>query len=427
MLKIINIKINLVEKVLLVTLLLALFFTGILPQEILSVIIIFISIIFLYLNKPQFIFPVMLFYYSQLGLLFGISVFRIFTILFVLFLIINNWKRLKFDKVYLSIIIVYGLYCLLSLGVHDFQLGIFALFDVLCLLLFVNNYLYDFKKIKEFFLQFVLVSIVAVFTGLITNNFLDTQMVEIRETITYLRFMSTFDDPNYMGFFYTIAVFAVVCLKLFKGVTKYIILVFLYAAIITSLSVTAIIGNLVFWVLYLLLKSKLKLKTTIGILSIIIFCFIIIFLGVNFDVPFLSQLLTRIKYKLLNLNAGDIDGFTTYRTSLSELHFNYFLNQNLFKQLFGGNLVNALIIDLPLLQNSAAHNEYIDLLLNVGIIGTICLVTFQFTKLFHHFKKYRETKDDGQLFLVIVKCIWLFYAASLTLFLDVRFIIFFLM
>ena len=76
----------------------------------------------------------------------------------------------------------------------------------------------------------------------------------------YTRFNATFEDPNYMGFFFTIAIFALVTLRLFDKKVRYVLIVVLYAMLITSLSVTAIVVNIAVWLFYLVIMKKLKIK-----------------------------------------------------------------------------------------------------------------------------------------------------------------------
>ena len=76
--------------------------------------------------------------------------------------------------------------------------------------------------------------------------------------------------------------------------------------------------------------------------------------------------------------------------------------------------------------SGVAHNEYIDLLLNVGLVGTALMLGFFFTSYLTYIKRYRQDRQDHDLCIVMLKTTWILYAFTLTLFLDYRFMLLFL-
>lgn len=414
-----------IEILLLFILYSCLLLTGVINQIILSFIIIIISSILVFRNKAHYVFPTMIFYYSQLGIVLGFSVFRIFTFVFIIYLLIKKEKKIFINRGDFIVLIVYFLYCLLTLANYNLRNGLFALFDVICLIILSRNYLNNENKLKEFFTQYVLVAVIAFITGIITHNVMDTTQHIGGDYIDMVRYMATFNDPNYMGFFYTIAIFSMICLKTFKKTVRFVLIITLYVMLFSTISVTAIIGNIILWIIYIILVKKINFKFIIGLFIGIILIVFIYNYSLQNEVPLLTNLFLRISLKIEELLAGNMDGFTTERSSLSSLHYNYFLAQNAFKMLFGGNLANSIVIDLPSLGNSAAHNEYIDLLLNVGIIGTIVLISYPILRVVISLIKFNRSNKRQDLIILLVKLIWFYYAATLTLFLDVRFIIFY--
>ena len=101
----------------------------------------------------------------------------------------------------------------------------------------------------------------------------------------------------------------------------------------------------------------------------------------------------------------------------------FFLDQPLMKQFIGGTSVNLYYLDPRL--NTAAHNEYVDLLLNVGILGTLIMLLYFFTGMVKNNMRFLKTGNTRYLFLFTLKIIWCFYAFTLTMFLDYRFVLFF--
>ena len=193
-----------------------------------------------------------------------------------------------------------------------------------------------------------------------------------------------------------------------------------------SLSITAIVANLLLWVFYLLVMKKLK---PIGFITIIVIFAGIVALYIwglrNPNVPVLGDLVARIDEKLVSLSVGDMSDVTTGRTTLAKQNFEFYLSQSILTIIFGGISVNCRHVHPALSQVS--HNEFVDLLLNVGIVGAVIMVGFFLVSYFSYVKKYYRSKESHDLCIVMIKTIWLLYAVALTTFLDFKFMLMFLL
>ena len=236
------------------------------------------------------------------------------------------------------------------------------------------------------------------------------------------RFLATFEDPNYMGYFYTMAAFALVSLKLFRPTVRYVLLAIVYGIVITSLSMSALVVNILLWPVFLVVTRNIKLKAFV-ICILIIFAFLSLYrYGLNHpDVKILWQFSQRLEETIEDVLVGDISDATTGRTDLVAEHLNYYFDQPFLRMIFGGSAVNTQFITYPL--QMLAHNEYVDLLLNVGLLGTLVLVGFTFYYLLESFKIYMEEKKSEQLCIFMIKCIWCAYCMTLTVFMDYRFML----
>lgn len=393
--------------------------TGILPQSIISLAMV-ASLLGLFVTDNVYIaYPFVLFYNELYGVFMGLSVYRIFSFVFLLSFLIKLNTHAKMDTKKLLPIAVYVLYCIGVMGNIEIQRAIFALLDVICVVCFAGE-LMDKEKIKKFFTVYTLICFIACFTGIVMGNSANYDFVDIEVN----RFMATFQDPNYMGMFYTIAIFAIVTLKLFSPKIRVIVVVLLYAIVLASLSVTAILLNSILWLIYLFISKKINIKS---LMAIVLIAFILVGLynyGLNNpDAPVVGALSFRLEKKISQLESGDFGDATTARSDFSEQHLEYFSEQPFWKQLIGGTPVNATYISPELV--NAAHNEYIDMLLNVGIIGAVILLGYMALKLWEYIKKYNETNDEHYLCLVMYKFVWCAYATALTLFLDHRFMLIF--
>lgn len=391
--------------------------TGILPQTPLSFAIVLSCVGLLFTNDIYLAYPFMIFYNELYGTVLGLSVYRIFSFLFLASVLFKVTRQTKVDTKKLLPIAVYFLYCIAVLGPFNVQRAIFAFVDVICVALFTGQ-LMSKVKIKRFFTVYTFVCFVAFLTGIVVGNSMDYSSYYFETG----RFMATFEDPNYMGMFYTIAIFAIISLKLFSPKLRVLIVILLYAIILSSLSITAIVLNSILWMAYLYMAKKINLKTLV-----IIICVIGILVGLynygltNPDAPVLGALSHRLEEKIIQLDGGNIDDATTGRTDLSKQHFEYFMAQPFFKKLVGGTSVNSSYIVEEL--GMAAHNEYVDMLLNVGILGAIILLGYMLIKTVEYFKAYRRTNDAHYLCLLMYKFTWIAYAMSLTLFIDHRFLL----
>ena len=310
--------------------------------------------------------------------------------------------------------------------VESLSLGFSTLLNVISIGLLAFIYLKDNNCLKSFFIMYNIVALVSIPVGINqSNNMVNHQFVN-GVLVKTTRFMGTFDDPNYLTFFCYISIISLLPLKLFNKNVRCIMICVFQICILSTLSMTGIVCGLIIWMIYLVLEHKLSLKY----LFIILCVCLCIMLGYDYgiqhkDIPILGDLAFRLSEKVTFLNSGDIAGITTGRSSYSEMHLEYFWNQNLAKIIFGGNLANTKIMQVGDMR-FAAHNEYIDMLLNIGLLGTIiyffCLI--QKVVYFYRLKQIDTSKIDYCNCLILVKVAWFLYAMTLTMFLEERFLLF---
>lgn len=395
--------------------------TGLLPQKVLSIIVI-IVVGYMSTRKRLFqAYPVMIFYYAQLGIIFGVSVYRIYTMFFILMTIIKFKDKLFLSKRFLAPVSIFIIYNVLTMSKYSFKMAFFSMLDVIAIILLINFYLNNAENLKSFFRTYVIVALLSFVTGIITNNTNTTDWSFSGQFVQISRFQATFEDANYMGFFFSIAIVAILTLELFGKKLRTLILIVLTGMIITTLSMTAIIANIFIWSMYLILTKKINIKTVITCFLVFILCISLYKCGLaHREIPVIGDLSYRIEDKVNALLVHDYATVTTDRTKLSSLHLEYFLNQGILKQLLGGNLANTYVIKLGNIV-AAAHNDYIDLLLNIGVIGSSIMFLSVLRRLWVSIKEYKRNNSKEFLFVFTCKCVWLYYLATLTTFLDFRF------
>ncbi len=392
--------------------------TGFVNQTFLSLGIVVCCAALFLLDRLCLAFPFMLFYYEFYGLILGVSVFRIFTLMLVLSVVFKYAERYRIKNKHFAVLVVYAIYLIVVMMPQGIDAALYILLDIICCFILVAELEDNERLIKKIFEIYTLVCLSSYLTGIISGNKIEGEYI-------YTRFNATFEDPNYMGFFFTIAVFSVVTLKLFDKRIRYLLVIALYAMMMTSLSITAILVNLILWLIYFIVAKKIKMKFIIIGIGVVALLIGLYNFGLeNPDTSVLGELSARIEEKLASLNEGDIGDVTTGRSDLAKEHLEYYFNSSIINIIFGGIPSNTRYLhpDFDL----AAHNEYVDMLLNVGVVGSFIMFGYFFLKYFTHLRNYSVTKDTKSLFVIMVKSVWLCYAMTLTMFLDFRFAIFFL-
>lgn len=395
--------------------------SGVVPQMILSLIFVACVIVICCRGDSISVWPIMIFYYSIFGTIFGISVYRIFTILF---LVVHCYKKQRPTISYrvLPPLLVYIYYLIVVVFSHSIKTMFFSFVDIICAIFLVYDYLRNRDEMRRFFESYVVVCFLAFLTGLISRNEMSVMQNYGGKLLTISRFTATFEDPNYMGFFYTVAVFSIVALKMYRPITRVVIVVALYGIILTSMSMTAIIGNILLWTLFLLIRGNIRPRTVLIIILSLLATMSLYSYGLEHpNVKLIGDMSLRIQDKMNSLFLKDFDSFSTGRTSLSEVHLSIFNNSNIISQLFGGRAVNSYFIDVGQGADFSAHNEYIDMLLNVGIIGWVLIYGSVIISAIRKAITFRKQNDCVFLCGTMMNLVWLYYVATLTVFLDFRY------
>lgn len=385
------------------------------------------------MNSEEFLYciPIQIFFYLQL-IVGSVAVFRLYTLLYIISIIWKRYIDISIYKRNILYVIIGIFFSLFVIAPRELQRGIFLCLDIIILWSSTSE-LRAKNKINEELKYFVYAALCAGLYGMFSGAAYITEEVLGGYYTTMPRYLATFNDVNYAGMFFNIAIICCISLKnVFKNrVVKCAVLMALYVALLATLSITAIICNAVLLILYFLLERK---KNLIRIIAIIIIGIIIVYFlyiyGLNNVDSTIGHFVYRISDRIMALKTGDYSAFTSYRVNKTNAHWDFFWNQGILKMLLGGNPISAAYTDSSVF-TYAAHNEYVDLLLSVGIIGWILYFgTYiaRFIKdLFFLLKEECKEKVDQEKTVVLVHACYLIYAATLTMFLDHRFLFVFLL
>lgn len=393
--------------------------TGLLPQKLLSTVILLMCVVLFSQDALFLAFPFTIFYNDMYGIVLGMSVDRLISLLLLLKFVLTIARKKELHIKYFIPLFVYLFYSLLVIANYDIRRSAVSFLDVICCVLIVSRYLRDdSNNLRNFFKVYFFVAVSAFITGMLSANvYMHGEMS---------RFLATFEDPNYMGYFYTTGIFAIISLKLFKPWFRYVAVVFMYVAILASLSLSAIVTNVFLWLIYLVVTKSINVKTFVICVLAIIFVFSVYNYGLlNPETEYIGNFSSRVENAINKFTSGDLSGATTGRFGLTIDHIEYFNELPLLKKLFGGVPVNAHHIESVF--SGSAHNEYVDMLLNIGIVGTIIMLSYTFSNLIKSLKQYYNTENRDYLGICMIKFTWCVYCLSLTVFMDNRFMISFLL
>lgn len=424
-----NESLSLVTKVCLAVIFISAALVGILPKAIIGIIILCACVPLINYRDIYLVYPVIIFYHLQLGQLFGVSVYSLFSLMFFLFSFLKE-KDLRINTRFVAPFVLFVVYCFVVIGQYNIKTSFLAIFDTMSVMILVTHYLSVPDKLKKFFRVFALIALVAFFTGTRLNTGTDTGILVNGEVVDLVRNCATFEDPNYMGFFYTVAIFSTVTLKLFDPRFRVVLIIVLYAMLLSTLSVTAIVVNVLIWLLYLVIAKKITFKVFLLVVFIVgVLLGLYSYGKANPDMPIFGMLATRMTVKfegVAYVGSENIGSLTSGRTDLARVHFDYFMELPIWRMFVGMNAASSLRTDLSGFR-TAAHNEYVDWLLNVGIIGTLLMIWFILSRFMNVYRDYKESHDLASLFVIFSKLIWMFYAFTLTVYGDFRFLLFFLL
>ena len=286
----------------------------------------------------------------------------------------------------------------------------------------------DESRLKRFCRSFVITMLISLLVGAIQQNVVTETSIIGDNAMELGRFFATFNDPNYAGLFINAAVFMCVIFNPFPKYINLAALIALYFGLVATSSMTAIVCNLVIMVFLFVQKYGFRFKTALIILGFAAMLTLVYIYGLNSNFEFLNMMSTRIKLKFEALIFdNDVSAFTSGRTGLVEQHWNFLKNEGpWFNWLFGGISSNALYCT-PRLGAKVAHLEYLDLLLNIGLIGMILYLGSMLARFVQAIRSYYNKKTDSNKLYIALYINYFVCGLSLTLFMEPQFFIWVMM
>ena len=278
------------------------------------------------------------------------------------------------------------------------------------------------SKCRLFYAMYVISMMISILVGLISGT-TTTEIALIGSgNMELSRFYATFVDPNYAGLFINAAICMCIGVNLFHRFIRIPILIVLYAALFMTSSMTALLCNIMIIGYIALYKYGFKLKYVLPgtiVLMIVVFVFAS---GIYTKIDLVNSVITRgqLKFRALFVE-NNMAAFTSGRTGLTQAHWDFLVTKGtLVNWLFGGIPATALYCS-ELIGGYAAHLEYLDLILNVGVVGMsvyLGSILYRFNKAL---RLRKETNSDFDITRCGLFLNYLVCGFSLSLFMEPQF------
>lgn len=236
---------------------------------------------------------------------------------------------------------------------NNYIKGIYAsLLPIYAFYYFAQKGLISQEKIRYWSLLFIIIAVVQYY-----NIYMNTAMAFMRQE-------SFTNNAGYI----VVALFPLVALWNNKQIVKFAMAILIVILAVLSAKRGAMLIAIL-CVLYTF-RSALKSGSKSGkwkIVSLIFLVSIVLFSFVKEQFSSNDYLMMRLE----NTLAGDTNG----RDELSSIFWSHYANEyNIIQQIFGGGAENTINIS-----DNYAHNDWIEILINNGIIGFLIYLSFWFT------------------------------------------------
>jgi hypothetical protein len=224
-----------------------------------------------------------------------------------------------------------------------------------------------------------------------------------------------FSDPNYASFICLIGFCASINYKCKSKIAQIIFILFdliFVFAIFRSGSRAGLIILVIVILLHIIMgkgiTKRLKRLSLISVISLT--AIYIVFTMI--DLPFVAGLIERWQYTFDTFQAGNMSRTTANRSDVFATYFSYYQNQNIFKILFGGNIIASSSL-LSQSGGMVTHNVYLDYLMAFGAIGSIIMLYYNLKRIWQYYKKYVISGEPAYAAAVEIKLMAMVFGFTL--------------
>lgn len=283
-------------------------------------------------------------------------------------LVMSRPISLTINDIILSFILFYFFAITLVFNSYD-SIYYMALYFVLIIVIRLELGIPSSENMKEggFVLSINLAFITAGLVALAKGNFALSAGYG-----SVVRFLGSFGDPNFFALFglVGIAYFLENDFSLSSRIIRYLLLSLTLVLVVITYSKTGFVILLTIFAARLLRKRKHTLLALVAfsILSLLLFCFLLLIYFDTIEIAFLSNYFDRFFTEYSGLNV--FDSLSTGRWNIQSTLFSEFLNTQIVNQLFGAGYDSSrkLMYDYSD-RLISAHSVYLQMLVDFGWLG----------------------------------------------------------
>ena len=181
-------------------------------------------------------------------------------------------------------------------------------------------------------------------------------------------------DPNIAAMIITVGIAIFMSSNLIKIWLKIVACILLFFSLITTVSISGLIAAVLVVLIFAIIMNKDKKNVSVLLvilLGALIAVYIFPMLGIMGEknaagetVNYLEYFQEKLNEKAGNFAGNDIDNATSGRSELTRMNLQFLSEQSALKQLFGGNHVNPLGVNV-------SHNSFADIMLRFGYLGFV--------------------------------------------------------
>lgn len=378
-----------------------------------------------FLRKDKYILllPIFMLYSPQLFLYpNGLSLINVYALMYVLRLFLFATKiKFRIYKFLLATLFLYSFIVVLYYtSLYNFIILVLGMIALIAALSEINDSRNEDLRLK-FLKIYIFMCFSASFYGLLNENI----RVNYGETLDsfnkFARYSGTQNDPNYMAMFLCIGFSFLLGIKIKNNIQKWSLAIGLFIMISFTGSITGLICSLIALFIHVTINKDINKYKKIAIFIVAVFFvyeFIIYLMNQSSDSSLFSMYSLRVNDVIREILNSNFEVATSGRTGIQKLYLNFYFEQNIFRQLFGGYSITSVTLKgLPFsIIGVATHNTYIDILLTTGLFGSSIFFLSVINSFKSSFTKYNMKSDNQIASILIAKLIWLIFATSISTF-----------
>ena len=224
------------------------------------------------------------------------------------------------------------------------------------------------------------------------------------------------NDPNIAAMVITLGIAILLSSQKTKMWVRITALIILFFSLITTVSISGLIAATFTVLVFSIIMNKNK-KNVSALLIILLGALVAVYLfpmlgimgqknAAGETVNYLEYFQEKLNDKMSNFAGSDIDNATSGRSELTRMNLEYLFEQSALKQLFGGNHVNPLGINV-------SHNSFVDIMLRYGYLGFFAVFLLM---IYSVLRCMQRTKHTGDCTILLCKLLMIYWSLTLSLF-----------